>query len=689
MKTIKLACMSSALALTVGLAASSAHAMLPFDESPQAQQAPPSQQQSQGFKGRLIITFDDAQAISNLSTSQAANLSNRASTATGINMKHLRPTAFGSHVFEVKQILSAQELNSAMIKLVGTSGISHVEVDRMLTIAATPNDSRYNEQWHYYETTGGLNLPQAWDVSIGTGAVVAVIDTGYTSHSDLNANLLPGYDMISSSEVANDGGGRDSDARDTGDATSANECDDGRPARGSSWHGTHVAGTVAAVSNNSRGVAGVAYGAKVVPIRALGKCGGFTSDIADGIAWAAGANVPGVPVNPNPAQVINLSLGGGGSCGQITQSAINQAVSLGATVVVAAGNESQNAANVNPANCANVVTVAATGRTGSRAGYSNFGNVVDLAAPGGDQRADGRSGGVLSTVNNGTGAPQGEGYAFYQGTSMAAPHVAGVAALLYALNDSLSPAEVETILESSTRSFPASCSGCGVGIVDAAAAVALVAGDEPDTENELIKGEALTGLSGATNSEIRFTLSVPAEASNLSFSIAGGSGDADLYVRYAAAPTTDTYDCRPWLNGNNETCNFESPNEGTYHVMIRGYSAYSGVTLVADYEEQSSNQSDSINQANISGARNTWTDFLIDVPAGQSQLNVQISGGSGDADLYLRFGQNPTTSAFDCRPFRNGNNENCVVNNPQAGTYFIRLRGYRDYSGVRLQANSQ
>lgn len=138
--------------------------------------------------------------------------------------------------------MSKKQLKAAMEKLASDPNVLRVSEDKMLQIQATPSDPNYNNQWHYFESAGGLNLPDAWDSSTGSGVVVAVIDTGYTSHSDLNSNLLPGYDMISSPDVANDGGGRDSDARDTGDATFANECNDGRPARSSTWHGTHVAG---------------------------------------------------------------------------------------------------------------------------------------------------------------------------------------------------------------------------------------------------------------------------------------------------------------------------------------------------------------------------------------------------------------------------------------------------------------
>jgi len=672
---------SSLYGMTLAMLSQTATAMQPDTELSAANATPNTT--SYIAQPRFIVKYKNTgnQAL-NSANSMATQMSSRA----GKDVKYIRKMSTGAHVVQAVNGMSKADVAKMISSMQSDSNVEYVEEDRLLQIMATPTDPQYNNQWHYYEANGGLNLPTAWDSSTGSGAVVAVLDTGITNHVDLNANMLPGYDMISTAAVGNDGNGRDSDPSDTGDATAANECGPGQPARSSSWHGTHVAGTVAAVTNNGVGVAGVAYNAKVVPVRVLGKCGGFTSDIADGMIWAAGGSVPGVPNNPNPADVLNLSLGGGGSCDSTSQAAINQAVSLGATVIVAAGNSAQNVSGSTPANCNNVVSVAAVGRNGGRAGYSNFGSLVDVAAPGGDQ-STGTSDGVLSTLNSGSGAPASASYAYYQGTSMATPHVAGAAALLYSLTPSITPAAVESVLKSTARSFPSSCSGCGAGIVDAAAAVATQGGGNPGG-NELTKGVAKTGLSGATGNEIFFTIDVPAGASDLTFNLSGGSGDADLYVRFGAKPTTSTYDCRPWLGGNNEECTFASPSTGTYHVMIRAYSTYSSVSLVADYTT-GGGQADSISVSNLSGSQGQWLDYQLDVPAGQSSVTVSISGGTGDADLYVRHGANPTTSTYDCRPWLNGNNETCTFNSPQTGTYFIRIRGYSAFSGVSLNASSQ
>ena len=525
---------------------------------------------------RLIVKYKES-AVSTQALTMSSSVLEQSTSYAKKNMKHVRRMATGAHVMRLEEGVSRVELNEIIAEMSNDPNIEYVQEDRLMQPMAVPSDPRYADQWHYYESTGGLNLPQAWDLSTGEGAIVAVIDTGYTAHEDLVGNLLPGYDMISDDFVGNDGDDRDSDASDPGDATAANECGYTHSASSSSWHGTHVAGTVAAVADNGIGGSGVAFDAKIVPVRALGKCGGYTSDIADSMIWAAGGSVSGVPANPYPADVLNLSLGGAGACDATSQAAINTAVALGATVIVAAGNENKNVSTSSPANCANVVTVAAVGRTGGRASYSNYGSLVDIAAPGGDQ-STGTTNGVLSTLNSGSDAPSSDTYAYYQGTSMATPHVAGAAALLYSLDPSITPAEVESLLKSTSRSFPSTCSSCGDGIVDATAAVeALIGGDADGVSESLYE----TGLSASTNGFLNYSIEVPSGASSLSVQISGGSGDADLYVNYGSTATTSAYDCRPYLSGNTESCTFDSPAAGTWYIGVSAYSTFSGLTLEA------------------------------------------------------------------------------------------------------------
>ncbi|MSS46691.1 S8 family serine peptidase [Cutibacterium sp. WCA-380-WT-3A] len=336
---------------------------------------------------------------------------------------------------------------------------------RPAAVSSAPNDQYWNHQWGL-NSEKGIDAPGAWRTSTGAGVTVAVIDSGITRHPDLDGKILPGYDFISDGSTAGDGDGRDSDPSDEGDWTRAGTCT--RRDVPSSWHGTHVAGIIGASTNNGEGVAGAAPAAKILPVRALGHCGGTDVDIADGITWASGGKVPGVPTNPHPAKVINLSLGGSASyCPVSYQRAIDGAVSRGSTIVVAAGNEARDASKSTPANCGNVVVVGATGETGAQSYYSNYGSGVDVSAPGGDDRTGDM---ILSTVNDGKTTPGSPAYGYMEGTSQAAPHVSGVVALMVADDPGLTPARIEEILKRSVN--PAMCtSRCGTGIIDAREAV--------------------------------------------------------------------------------------------------------------------------------------------------------------------------------------------------------------------------
>ncbi|NJC29264.1 serine protease [Xanthomonas arboricola] len=534
---------------------------------------------------KFIVTYKDGStalasptALSTSLRTAARAVPAKAGKALGLNS--VRRLALGPELVKADRALDRAEAETLMRQLASDPNVQSVEVDQILHATLTPNDTRLSEQWAFGTTNAGLNIRPAWDKATGANVVVAVIDTGITTHADLNANILPGYDFISDAATARDGNGRDSNPADEGDWYAANECGSGIPAANSSWHGTHVAGTVAAVTNNTTGVAGTAYNAKVVPVRVLGKCGGSLSDIADAIIWASGGSVSGVPANANPAEVINMSLGGGGTCSTTMQNAISGAVSRGTTVVVAAGNDSANVSGSLPANCANVIAVAATTSAGAKASYSNFGTGIDVSAPGSA---------ILSTLNSGTTTPGSASYASYNGTSMAAPHVSGVVALVQSVAPSaLTPAAVETLLKNTARALPGACSGgCGAGIVNADAAVtAAISGSNGGggggTGNTLTNGTPVTGLGAATGAELNYTIAVPAGSGTLTVAISGGSGDADLYVRAGSAPTDTTYTCRPYRSGNAETCSISAPS-GTYYVRLKAYSTFSGVTLRASY----------------------------------------------------------------------------------------------------------
>jgi serine protease len=497
------------------------------------------------FTDRIIVKYRTAPATGAAQTSQLRG-AEQSAARLGVTMSRVRTTALGSHVLKANRRLSIREAEQLARDIAaGDPNVEYAEPDRIMRKTLTPNDTRYNEQWHYFEATGGINAPPAWDKSTGAGVVTAVIDTGYRPHADLTANLLPGYDFISDTFVSNDGNGRDSDPSDPGDWLNASECEPGDPAsfEPSSWHGTHVAGTIAAQTNNGSGVAGVAFNAKVVPARVLGKCGGYTSDIADAIVWTSGGTVSGVPANANPAKVLNISLGGLGSCGTTTQNAINSARSRGASVIVAAGNENSNSANYTPANCNGVVTVAAVGRNGGKASYSNFGATVEVAAPGGSGGANS----VLSTLNTGTREPGSDSFALYNGTSMATPHVVGVVALMLSAKPTLTPDEVTSLLQSTARSFPATCSQCGSGIVNANAAVdAAIGGTPPDPPGTIAEVEpnnsraaaqlistdntTVNGTMASSSDNDYYRLTLPAGATLVATLTPNPTSDYDLYV---------------------------------------------------------------------------------------------------------------------------------------------------------------
>jgi serine protease len=501
-----------------------------------------------GFTDRIIVKYRNTSAVT-AATGQAAQLrgTDLPAARLGITMSRVRATALGAQVLKVDRRLSLGEAEQLARDIAASdSNVEYAEPDRIMRHTFTPNDPRYNEQWHYFESAGGINAPSAWDKSTGTGVVVAVIDTGYRPHADLAANILQGYDFIGDTFVANDGNGRDTYASDPGDWINAGECGPGDPSafEASSWHGTHVAGTIAARTNNSVGVAGVAFNARIVPARVLGKCGGYTSDIADAIVWTSGGAVSGVPTNANPAKVLSISLGGSGACDATTQSAINSARSRGANVIVAAGNSNANSANFSPANCTGVVTVAAVGRNGGKASYSNFGATVEVAAPGGSGGANS----VLSTLNAGTTGPGADSYALYNGTSMATPHVSGVVALMLSVKPTLTPDQVTSILQSTARAFPATCSQCGSGIVNANAAVDAAIGgttppDPPGTIAEvepnnsraaaqLISTDNTTvnGVIGNTSDNDYYRLTLPAGGTLVATLTPNATSDYDLYV---------------------------------------------------------------------------------------------------------------------------------------------------------------
>ena len=416
----------------------------------------------------------------------------------------VKPLGVAHQRIEFPAPLQGPALDDALRRMRLNPSVASVEADVRLRRQIEPNDPDYTSglQWFLRTPAAGgssaINMPPAWDRNLGSdGVVVAVMDTGVRyDHPDLQARLLPGYDFVSDVTTANDGNGRDADASDPGDWISSD--DQKNPAfsdcvvEDSSWHGTFIAGLIGAATHNGQGVAGVTVRGPILPVRVAGKCGGYLSDAVDGLRWAAGLHVEGVPDNPRPARVINYSFGGGPVCSPVFQMAIDDALRAGSLFVVAGGNESGLASQ--PANCRDVLTVAAVNQDGSKAWYSNYGASISLAAPGGSAGQGGPA--LYSTSDSGSQGPQQPTYAGASGTSFAAPLAAGVAALMLAVNPQLSPNELIERLRASARphvqrdhlptcqanadsiSEPCNCTtaSCGVGLLDADRALQAAVG---------------------------------------------------------------------------------------------------------------------------------------------------------------------------------------------------------------------
>lgn len=440
---------------------------------------------------QLIIQFEDSD-VRRIQSARRHQAMPDIVLPDGRQVKFLRRFDSNGAVVELPESLDLDEAQRIADLLAASPGIAAVVPDKRFFPALVPNDPEYFPgvnpvqdpgQWHLFEDTAGINMPAGWDRATGSAAgVVAVLDTGIIGHRDLDVarRVLAGYDFYSDETLDNDGEpGRDDDPSDPGDATVDNECGAGEPGEDSSWHGLSIAGVIAAESDNGTDIAGIDFAAWVLPVRVLGKCGGDLSDVADAIRWAAGLQVSGVPVNPNPASVINLSLSGAGTCSSLEQDAINAAVQRGVVVVVAAGNEGVSVQGVSPANCNNVIVVGSIARDGTIASYVNTGENVDIAAPGGDDPdppdpVNNPRNGVLTLSNFGDTAPGDDALAVIQGTSFTAAQVSAVVSLMLSVDPSLTPTVIENLIKATARAFPdTSCttSLCGAGVLDAAAAL--------------------------------------------------------------------------------------------------------------------------------------------------------------------------------------------------------------------------
>lgn len=420
--------------------------------------------------------------------------------------------AGNAQLLRFERPLRGQALEEALRRARLHPDVAWVEPDVLLPrLQTTPNDPGYAQQWHLQTPAVGgpsaINMPPAWALTTGgAGITAAVLDTGILPHPDLAGRVWAGYDFVSEEGFSGDGSGRDADPTDPGDwvtrsgndpsvqqLVDAGSCD----VSASSWHGTFIAGQISALANNRQGIVGINWANKVLPVRVSGKCGALLSDLLDGMRWAAGLPVAGVPTNPNPARVINLSFGGDVPCSSsaLYQSAIDDVTAQGALVVVAGGNSS--GALRRPADCQRVLSVGAVRRDGLKTDYSSYGPRLGLMAPGGSVGED-----VLlySTANSGltTAVSAQDHYGTLQGTSFSAPLAAGVATLMLSLNPALSPAQLVDRMRTGVRPWSSvaqvpvypTCSRdslfqsvchcttdtCGPGLLDAGLAVRLAQG---------------------------------------------------------------------------------------------------------------------------------------------------------------------------------------------------------------------
>ena len=512
--------------------------------------------------------------------------------------------------------------------------IEYAEPNYRVRAMAAPNDTGYPFQWHYPL----IDLPAAWDTTTGNSQViVAVVDTGILSrHPDLTGQWVNGYDFVSNADRARDGDGIDPDPEDPGDGDST---------ASNSFHGTHVSGTVAAAGNNGIGVAGVAYNARIMPLRALGAGGaGTTYDVDQAVRFAAGLANDSGTLPARPADIINLSLGGA-PFSQSSQALYRQVRAAGVVMVASAGNEASSRPSY-PAAYDGVISVAAVDAQRQRANYSNTGSSIDLAAPGGDSgvdlNGDGYPDGVLSTGGVGTGGSF--GYTFLSGTTMASPHVAGVIALMKSVNAELSPADIDALILrgdiSDDLGTPARDDQYGHGLVNAQQAVlaALAAGGNTPADNPRLSASA-----GALN----FSGSVDV----LELELRNG-GNGDLVLLDVAAS-------EPWLQLT--PLDVQDDGLGLYQVAVEraglavgvysaaisarssvntitvgvimsvgdGSAADVGVVYVLLYEQGAE---EPVAQATASSNSGRYDFAFSNVPRGQYQV---FAGSDADNDLLI------------------------------------------------------
>ena len=517
-----------------------------------------------------------SQAVVETTAGDVQSLAQRSNLA----LNHSRRITTGLHLMQITA--QGESAAAVMARLRADPAVESVDVDqRRYPHATMPNDPLFANQWYEQNNQpSAIDAITAWDTTTGrTDIVIADLDTGIRfDHPDLSAKLLKGYDFITDATVANDGDGRDADASDPGDwVTSADvattkfkNCTVGD----SSWHGTRTAGILGAIANNSTGIAGISWGAQILPVRVLGKCGGTDSDILDGMRWAAGLHVDGVPDNTHPARIINMSLGGTGACTSAEQIVINEVLAVGVLVVVSAGNEGGPVDS--PANCVGVAGIAGLRNVGTKVGFSSLGPEIALSAPAGN--CVNTSGACVypinTTSNAGTTTPTINGYTDQLnpslGTSFSAPIVSGIAALMVSANSNLTAPQLIARLKEGSLTFPVSADttipNCHVPTGSS---------DLQTTECNCTKqtcGAGMANAPGALKAALRpiAAISAPASVSagqNVTLS-AAGSAAACSHTIASYSWTVVGSSTTPVQNANTPAATVVAPASGTITVQV-------------------------------------------------------------------------------------------------------------------------
>lgn len=604
-----------------------------------------------GSVDRFIIKYKDGTSERKSIAAVQSRL-DKLGSALPATTRHVRRMGIGSDVVQTSRKLNTRDAKAFMRAIASDPDVEYVEPDAPLSASSAPNDPFYSLQWGLSsnedpgQTDAGIRAENAWDITTGMGITIGLIDNGVTSHSDLNANILPqGRDFTyldGPLDGSNPGIGR--------------SC-------GVSYHGTLVAGVLAAVTNNGIGIAGIAPSAKIVSARALNECGtGLASAASDAIMWAAGGSVSGIPTNLHPVSVINASLSGPGQCSRAFQDAIDYAATRGAVVVAGASNNNADAANYQPANCRGVIAVGNTQRDGLRAGDSNFGPIVDIAAPGTD---------IYSTSNTGAKSLGMESYAYASGTSMSAPMVSGVIALIQSVAPTpLTVAEIRTLITQHAQSFPKKLDHpLGSGILDAAAAVtAAKAGEIPAAADfKCTQGAGGMIVTCSDRSTARGTTQISSWAWNLGF------GDPNNIMR--------TQSVNPYYD-------YEYP--GTYNITLTVTDSMgTSSTLTRPFTVTAPETTDLTANvpATFSANIRVMRYFALNVPSGAKSVTFTLSqkNYSDIGTLFLRAGS-PTTRNAVCESTAvRGEPATCTIQDPAAGIYYGAVNPSTALSGATIR----